>query len=325
MRCPTLNQLPPPSLGNAGWPWTEESSSVEEEIPDISLYPKFSIITPTLNQGRYIEETIRSVLLQGYPNLEYIIIDGGSEDGTLDILKKYEIWLSYWESEKDTGQSSAINKGIKRSTGDIVAWINSDDIYTPGCFYLVSKNMYNEKIPKNIILFGDCDFVNESGEYLYKSPGGAFNRNYLLRYWKAYFIPQPSTFIPGDLFRKNLLNESLNYVMDWDLWLRLSLKYKFIYLNKTLSRFKIHYESKWGKSESKFLEEQKMILHQHHKNFFLKLIFLTSFVVWKIRLLYHRFIRKIFLDILSLCVGERIFKRLENFKKIHFPYLSKLR
>ena len=101
--------------------------------------PKISIVTPSFNQGQFIEETIRSVLDQDYPNLEYLVIDGGSTDQTIDIIRKYETQLSYWESEKDRGQVHAINKGLARATGDIFAYINSDDIYLPGTFATVAK------------------------------------------------------------------------------------------------------------------------------------------------------------------------------------------
>ena len=122
MRCPTLAELPSPLPGTTGWPWREETRQLPNTLPDGSPWPRISIVTPSFNQGKYIEETIRSILLQGYPNLEYIIMDGGSNDGSLEIIKKYEPWLALWVSEKDRGQSHAINKGFLSSTGDVVAW-----------------------------------------------------------------------------------------------------------------------------------------------------------------------------------------------------------
>jgi cellulose synthase/poly-beta-1,6-N-acetylglucosamine synthase-like glycosyltransferase len=129
-RCPHLKDLPPPPPGKTGWPWTEESRPLPDATADGQLWPKISIVTPSYNQGRFIEECIRSVLLQGYPNLEYIIIDGGSTDETVEVIKKYEPWLAYWESEPDRGQSHAINKGLAKSTGQLFNWHNSDDVLT---------------------------------------------------------------------------------------------------------------------------------------------------------------------------------------------------
>ena len=116
---PTLSALPPPPDGKTGWPWTEASPSFPAFMPNGAEWPKISIITPSFNQAIYLEETIRSVLLQGYPNLEFFIIDGGSTDASVEIIRKYEKWLSGWVSEKDSGQSEAINKGFSRCTGEI--------------------------------------------------------------------------------------------------------------------------------------------------------------------------------------------------------------
>src|SRR5512140_3007798 len=131
MRCPTLSELPTSPPGKTGWPWTEESPQMTDALPDGLPWPCVSIVTPSYNQAQFIEETIRSVLLQGYPDLEYIIIDGGSMDSSVEIIRKYELWLAYWVSEKDSGQSHAINKGMKTATGEVVAWLNSDDTLTP--------------------------------------------------------------------------------------------------------------------------------------------------------------------------------------------------
>ena len=131
MRCPILKELPSPPPGKTDWPWTEESIQLPDKMPDGSSWPKISIVTPSLNQGQFLEETIRSVLLQGYPDLEYIIIDGGSTDDTLKVIQRYESLLAYWISEKDEGMYNAINKGFSIATGEIMAWLNSDDKYTP--------------------------------------------------------------------------------------------------------------------------------------------------------------------------------------------------
>src|SRR4051812_31313130 len=138
MRCPKLESLPPPPSGRRGWPWTECIESPATR-PDGSTWPRVSVVTPSYNQGQYFEETIRSVLLQGYPDLEYIIVDGGSSDETLDIIKKYEPWLTFWISEKDRGQADAINKGLVRCTGEIFQFINSDDFLDQGSVHAVAS------------------------------------------------------------------------------------------------------------------------------------------------------------------------------------------
>jgi len=134
-----LSSLPPPPDGYTGWPWTEETPPLPPIMLDGKPWPKISIVTPSYNQGQFIEETIRSILLQNYPNLEYIIIDGASTDNSVDIIKKYERWITYWVTEKDRGQAQAINKGIYRASGDIFNWINSDDLLLPKVLRLVAE------------------------------------------------------------------------------------------------------------------------------------------------------------------------------------------
>ena len=143
MRCPTLAELPPPA-GKTGWPWAEESRQLPDTIQNETPWPKVSIVTPSYNQGRFLEESIRSVLLQGYPDLEYIIIDGGSSDESVEIIKKYERWLAYWVSEPDRGQSHAINKGLERSTGQFFNWHNADDMLTPNSIATMAAGMISQ-------------------------------------------------------------------------------------------------------------------------------------------------------------------------------------
>ena len=136
MHKPSLLKELPVIADKAGWPWNTE---VDGNIYSSDTHwPKISIVTPSYNQGHYIEETIRSILLQNYPNLEYIIIDGGSTDNTVEIIKKYAPWITYWVSEKDKGQADAINKGVERCTGEIFNWINSDDYLMLDCLHTIA-------------------------------------------------------------------------------------------------------------------------------------------------------------------------------------------
>jgi glycosyltransferase involved in cell wall biosynthesis len=163
MRCPTLGELflPP---GKTGWPWTEESPQLSDTMPDGRPWPQVSVVTPSYNQEQFIEETIRSVLLQGYPNLEYIIIDGGSIDESVEIIRKYADWLAYWVSEPDRGQTDALNKGFARAHGEIVAWLNSDDTYEPGTLRRVAQEFGEDQA--RVVIYGNCNFVDENGSFL---------------------------------------------------------------------------------------------------------------------------------------------------------------
>lgn len=136
---PALAHLPPPPAGKSGWPWTDESRPLPDCRPDGRPWPRISIVTPSYNQAQFLEETIRSVLLQRYPNLEYIVVDGGSTDGSERIIERYAGWLAHWESAPDRGQADALNKGFARASGEIRAYINSDDFYFPGIFRRVAE------------------------------------------------------------------------------------------------------------------------------------------------------------------------------------------
>lgn len=226
MRCPTLAELPPFSspgssrMANGdirqGWPWKEESLKLPDRGPDGSHWPRVSIVTPSYNQGEFIEETIRSVLLQGYPNLEYVIIDGGSDDNSTDVIKKYEAWLTCWISEPDRGQAHAINKGWSLSTGDILAWLNSDDLYAANALQHVVCHWIKAGRPN--IVYGDCDIIDERGRFLGRKVVEKLSLEYLL---SIRHLPQPAVFIAREsLDTLGLVNENLNFALDFDYFLR---------------------------------------------------------------------------------------------------------
>ncbi len=181
--------------------------------------PKVSVVTPSYNQGQFLEQTIQSVLSQDYPNIEYIIIDGGSTDDSKEIIERYADQVDYWVSEPDNGQSDAINKGFRQATGEIIAWLNSDDVYLPGA---VSTAVEQFRKNRELTLFyGDCVFIGERGEFLrYFDECEEYNRFRLLNC--SDFIMQPTTFFRRDAAEAvGFLDESLNWAMDWDLWCKL--------------------------------------------------------------------------------------------------------
>ena len=217
MRCPTLRELPPPPPGTTGWPWTEESPQLPDTMPDGRPWPRISIVTPNYNYGQFLEETIRSVLLQGYPDLEYIIIDGGSTDNSVEIIKKYEPWLAYWVSEPDRGQSHAINKGFERATGEIMAWINSDDLYSPCAFGAVAKHFAFH--PQVGLIWSKHTVISKDGVIR----TGLIKWTYSWRdvLYAGCIIPQETAFFRSHLWRRcGGLDLNLHLALDYDLWIR---------------------------------------------------------------------------------------------------------
>jgi glycosyltransferase involved in cell wall biosynthesis len=212
----------------------------------IDSLPKISIITPSLNQGEFIEQTIQSVLNQGYPDLEYIVIDGGSTDGTLDILKGYGERF-YWVSEKDRGQSHAINKGFERATGEVLAFLNSDDRYEPGALMKVGQFFANH--PETCWLTGRCRIIDQQGKEIRKAI--TLYKNFWLstRSYRVLlvldYISQPATFWRRELVERiGPFNEALNFSMDYDYSLRVGQHYKLWVLPDFLACFRMHRDSK---------------------------------------------------------------------------------
>lgn len=255
MHCPTLKHLLPPPEGKTIWPWAEESPQLPDTMPDGSLWPKVSIVTPSYNQGKFIEETIRSVLLQGYPNLEYIIIDGGSTDNSVEIIKKYESWLAYWVSEPDKGQSNAINKGFEKATGDVFGWLNSDDVYVPGCLNIIGRH-WHEK-PETHFLIGNVTLIDEESKAIGTMHARVSPNGKLDPCMPGVCIPQPATFLSKDIFQKcGPLDESMHYAMDMDFWIHIASQgTKFHKVDASLSFFRRHRDAKSAAGNLPFLQE----------------------------------------------------------------------
>src|ERR1035437_616507 len=206
--------------------------------------PKITVVTPSFNQAQFLEQTILSVIGQGYPNLEYIIMDGGSNDGSADIIKSYEHHLTYWQSQKDNGQGAAINEGFARSTGDILCWLNSDDMYMPGTLLRIGK-MYKE-ITEPTIIFGNCLHFNEHNS---KTRGSDVQEaQKTLNLELCDYIIQPSSFWNRIVWEKNgKLNESFHYTFDWEWFIRAGRSgIRFSPVKEYLSLYRIHEAHKSG-------------------------------------------------------------------------------
>lgn len=212
----------------------------------MSSLPKISIITPSYNQAQFIEQTIKSVLNQHYPNLEYIVMDGGSTDGTIDILKKYDRYFQ-WRSASDRGQSDAINQGLRLSTGEIVAYLNSDDLYELGALHLVGQHF--AKQPNLQWVTGFYTIIDEHGQRC-RSMISRYKEWWLKRYrWETLlvlnYIAQPATFWRRSTIEDiGLFNEEEHLVMDYEYWLRIGQKYPIGLIPHRLAAFRIHHHSK---------------------------------------------------------------------------------
>jgi glycosyltransferase involved in cell wall biosynthesis len=203
--------------------------------------PLVSIVTPSLNQGRFLEATILSVLNQEYPRIEYIVVDGGSTDGSLEIIKRYQSRLAWWTSEKDKGQTDAINRGLAKANGEILAWLNSDDTYEPGAVALAVKAA--QVNPGCGLIYGAANYIDETGRIIGSFPSAQTDYRRLRQGY--VHIPQQASFFRSALWRAHgPLDASFFFAMDYDLWVRIAASSQVKYIPQVWANFRLHSAAK---------------------------------------------------------------------------------
>lgn len=247
----SIRPLPPPPPNRQGWPWTAPTGTREKQRTAESGWPRITIVTPSYNQGPFLEATIRSVLLQDYPNLEYFVMDGGSTDESVEIIRKYEDHLAGWTSERDGGQSDSINKGLAKATGDVLAYLNSDDLYLPGALAACGEaaGAGNEWIAGSVTCWDGGDSYWPFPEI----PGRTF-----ARWLIGSPLAQAGCFWSSRLYRvAGRFREDLNYVLDYEYWLRLRFRHGIepFRLRRPVAIFRIHAEAKSVASVDAMREE----------------------------------------------------------------------
>ena len=214
--------------------------------------PRVSIVMPSLNQGRFIAQSIESALAQDFPSVELIVVDGGSSDETLAILKSFGARLK-WISEKDDGQSQAVNKGWRMARGEILGWLNADDLLAPDATRRAVDALDSDRALAGV--YGDCVYVDEAGAELGKFPSEDFDYEKLVLRAED-FIPQPGVFLRRAwLERADMLDENLHFVMDYDLWLRLGMFAPLKFLRGETARARLHRSAKTLASAPRFGDE----------------------------------------------------------------------
>jgi len=234
-----------------------KATHTNQEFWNPSSFPTISVITPSFNQGKFLERTILSVLNQGYPNLEFIIIDGGSSDESVDIIREYSDLLTYWVSEPDGGQVDAINKGLKRATGEWLCWQNSDDIFLPRAFACLAENAI--KYPNAGLIIGNMRLIDENDrplrEIRYVNPdhGAMLAEGMLMANQAAFWRREVQD-------RIGLLNENYQCSFDYDWFLRLTAACNGVHINRTLGALRLHADTKTSNQTNLFSEENRRIL-----------------------------------------------------------------
>jgi glycosyltransferase involved in cell wall biosynthesis len=219
-------------------------------------WPRITVVTPSYNQGRFLEATLRSVHDQGYPNLEHIVIDGGSTDGSVEIIRKFEHRLAYWVSEPDKGQTDALIKGFSRATGEILAWLNSDDLYEPRTLWEVAEFFSGH--PNVQFVYGDALWIDTEGRIL--KPKKEIPFNWFIWLYDHNYIPQPSAFWRRELYEAvGGLDPRFDLAMDADLWIRFAERTRPLHVRRIWSRMRLYPEQKNQRLRAISNEEDEVI------------------------------------------------------------------
>lgn len=231
--------------------------------------PLVSIITPSFNQARFLESAMRSVLEQDYERIEYIVVDGGSSDGSAEIIRKYANRLAWWVSEADEGQTDAINKGFARAKGDILAWLNSDDTYMPGAVRAAVEAF--GRFPDAGLIYGQANYIDEAGQVIGRFPAAQTD----LRGLRAGYvhIPQQAAFFRGPLWRKvGPLDPSFYFAMDYDLWVRLAKLAPVRFVPQVWANFRMHGAAKTITADDRCWPEMVRIHYRDGGSFFAPIV-----------------------------------------------------
>lgn len=258
MRCPKLLELPPPPLGKTGWPWTVESPQLPDRMPDDRPWPRISIITPSYNQGQFIEETIRSVLLQGYPDLEYIIMDGGSTDETVETIQKYQTWFTHYESGPDGGQAAALNKGFSLASGALRNWLNSDDTLAPSALACIGR-LVRLRPDADIVCGTRLVRKTDESELIVDPVWQTGWRSYLLG---SGILPQEAAYFSQTVHTAvGPLNESSSYIFDV-IFFAAALQHsrRIVLTNNVISILQSHMDQKTRQVNDRKSFESKLLL-----------------------------------------------------------------
>jgi glycosyltransferase involved in cell wall biosynthesis len=255
-------QLPFPIEVGDEWPMIAPANASCPELPPGLSWPKISIVTPSFNQGNYLEKTIRSVLLQGYPNLEYLIIDGGSTDQSVEVIKKYEPWIDFWVSEKDRGQSHAINKGLAKTSGELLGWLNSDDYYLPGALFKVAR-AYLEDTSVGAI-YGQGHVVDEKGAIVHIPKLVPVTKESLFGWCFGNDFMQPSCLFTRKAWQESgSIDETLNFALDVEFWIRIADRFTFKRIPDVLSIALSHPLAKTTSMINRGYAEFAIVLMRH--------------------------------------------------------------